>query len=424
MGSGLLLVLVVVAAYVAAHVTSEWLARRFTIVSGAEYLLLGVLLGPMVSNLIQANTFDRLGPFLTLALGWIAALIGTEFYLPDLVRMRGRHFEVAFVEALFTAGVVGAAMMAVFTYWYNLSVDAALLPAGTLAAVATASASTGVALAGRVLRRAGPVLRQLEVATAIDAAVAIVVFGLLLSIVHVPPAVRPRAPTATEWAVIAVGIGLVGGALFHLFVGSERHADRLFISLGGAIILVSGAAAYLRLSPLLPAMLVGMVLANTSRNRAEIREVLEKVERPIYFLLLIFAGAAWAPSAYSWGLPVVLFLVVRAAAKLTGAGLAGWLSGASAELGGSWGRALLGHGGLAVAIAVNYKLHDASSFANVVYTAALASVLLTDLTSARMVHAVARVSGGGPQGEERRRGERRRGQAGDAAADGAGARGP
>src|SRR5690606_41478623 len=90
---------------------------------------------------------------------------------------------------------------------------------------------------------------------------------------------------------------LLGGILFHLFLGPERKVDRLFIALAGALILTSGAAAYMRLSPLLPAMLVGAVLVNTSHSNAEIRQVLAKVERPLYFVLLIFAGAAWQPSS-------------------------------------------------------------------------------------------------------------------------------
>ena len=30
-----------------------------------------------------------------------------------------------------------------------------------------------------------------------------------------------RPPTPTEWAVISVGIGCLGGALFHLFLAGE-----------------------------------------------------------------------------------------------------------------------------------------------------------------------------------------------------------
>ena len=74
----------------------------------------------------------------------------------------------------------------------------------------------------RLVRRA-LVVRQIEVTTAIDAFVAILAFSLLLCIEHSAPATGPRPPTPTEWAVISVAIGCVGGSLFHLFVGSERE---------------------------------------------------------------------------------------------------------------------------------------------------------------------------------------------------------
>ena len=53
MSEGLILVLVVAASYLAARVAFEWLARRYLIVSGAEYLLLGILLGPQVSRILS-----------------------------------------------------------------------------------------------------------------------------------------------------------------------------------------------------------------------------------------------------------------------------------------------------------------------------------------------------------------------------------
>ena len=48
----------------------------------------------------------------------------------------------------------------------------------------------------------------------------------------------------------------------------------------------------------------------------------------------------------------------------------------------------LGQGGLAVAIALNYHLLDGAPFRDVVFTAALVSVLLTDVFSARYADAV------------------------------------
>ena len=74
-----------------------------------------------------------------------------------------------------------------------------------------------------------------KVAVRDGASVAVMTIGLLLAVVHPPVSVTPRGPTPTEWVVINVALGAVGGMLFHLFVGDERQPDRLFIALIGAI---------------------------------------------------------------------------------------------------------------------------------------------------------------------------------------------
>jgi len=379
LSSGLILILIVAAAYLAAHALSEWLARRFLVVSGAEYLILGILLGPYVTSFIRTSPVESFAPFLTLALGWTGAQIGTWFYLPKLVRTRGIIFNVAFFEAIialvFIAGVMGFA----FAMLFNYTLEQTLRPAIALGAIAVASSPRGVEVLANRLSRRGAIVRQIETTASIDALVAITAFSLMLCFRHVAPLGISRAPTATEWAVISIGIGFVGGALFHLFLGRERQVDRLFIGMAGAIILASGTAAYLRLSPLLPTMIIGAILVNTSRNRDVITTLLSGVSRPLYFVLLLFAGAAWQPATRTaWLLPVVLFIFVRVAGKVGSARLAARLNRRYRALGPNWGVALLGQGSVAVAIAVNYLMLDVSLLPNVVFTAAIVSVLLTD----------------------------------------------
>ena len=392
MSGDFVLILIVAAAYLAAHWAFEWLGHRYMLISGAEYLLLGILLGPQVSGVLRASVLDAFAPFMTLALGWMGAVVGSHFHLPRLVRTRGELIRVAFTEATLSLLVAAALLTAALGWLYQLPLGDTVPPAVALGAIAVASSPAGVAMLTRRLVRRGLVVRQIEVATGVDAFTAIVAFSLVLCIAHVAPPTNVRVPTPTEWAVISVAIGCVGGALFHLFVGSERNVDRLFISIGGAVILASGAAAYLRLSPLLPAMLIGAVLANTRHNRDEIRAALTRVERPLYFVLLIFAGAAWDPGTTAWWMiPAFVFVVVRTFAKLTSARLAAFFNGLLPSLGARWGRALLGQGGLAIAIALDYHLfHGDLLLPDVVFSAAVASVLLTDLSSARLVHSVVR----------------------------------
>jgi len=48
MSGEFLLVLIVAGSYLAAHWAFEWLGHRYMLVSGAEYLLLGILLGEQI----------------------------------------------------------------------------------------------------------------------------------------------------------------------------------------------------------------------------------------------------------------------------------------------------------------------------------------------------------------------------------------
>src|SRR5690606_15451979 len=387
MSASLLLVILVAVAYGAAKIAFQWIGRHFLIVSGAEYLVLGILLGPQVSGVLSADALRTFTPFMTLSLGWMGAMVGMRLYLPALVRLRGVFYRVAFVQSVITLAVVTGASVLVLQWTFGVTTSYALVPSPVLGAVATGSAADAIDLVVQRLGRQSLVVRQLEVAVWTDSVIAIVTLSLVLCLSHVPAPFLARSPTAVEWAVISAGIGVVGGVLFHLFLGEERDQDRLFISLAGAIVLMTGAATYLRLSPLLPGLLLGMILVNTSRNRNEIMKALSSVERPLYFVLLLCGGALWTPSTNAWVIPVATFIVMRALGKVAGARLAARFNDLLPILGPNWGRALLGQGGLAVAIAFNYLPEENAFFPNIIFTAAIASVILTDLFSARLMSA-------------------------------------
>lgn len=390
LSSALILILGVALAYLAAHLVFDWLARRFLIVSGAEYLILGVLLGPQVSGVLSADVMEGFAPLITLALGWIGAIVGTQFYLPGLIRISGLSYRLGFIEALATGFLVAGATTYAITGLYDVPLGTAWIPGTALGAIAAVSAPVGIEVASRRLGRRGPIVKQLQVSTAVDALVGIVAMGLLLCVRHPAETAKAGTMSATEWAVMTVGIGVVGGALFHLFLGRERATDRLFISLAGAIIVVSGAAAYLHLSPVLATAIMGAILINTSAQRAEITQTLAASERPFYFALLVFAGASWEPARLHIGaLWVVLaFLFARVIGKVGSARLGARLNDMLGEVGPDWGRGLIGQGGLALALALSYARQESAQLSNVVFTAAITSVLLTDVLSARVILSV------------------------------------
>lgn len=388
----MLLILLVVLGYLAARFAVDWLARHALVVSGAEYLVLGLLLGPHGTGLLSVDQLRELAPFFTLAIGWMGASLGFQFWLPVLTLTPGLLFRLAFIESLITVALVGGAtwllLVGVPIGSGALSPGTALLPATVLGAIAAASSLQGARIAATSLGRRNLAVRQLEVAAAIDALVAVVAVSVALAIFHVPVVVPVRGPTPTEWVVIATALGVVGGWLFHLFLGDERSPDRLFIAVAGAVVLTTGAANYIGMSALLPGMLLGFILVNTSRQRDLVGDLLAKVDRPLYFVMLVCAGALWAPSATDVFVPLLAFLLLRVAGKVGGAWLGAWANGVHEVFGPRWGFALIGQGGLAIALALDYSLSPSAVMPNLVFTAALASVLITDMFSARLARDV------------------------------------
>lgn len=387
MSASLILLLAAAAAYLAAHFVFEWLGRRFLVVSGAEYLALGILLGPQVSGVLSRDLIDSLAPVVTLAVGWIGVIIGTRFELKQLIGIHARLFRIGFAESSLTFVVVGALEYVAMREIVGATERQAMFAAVVLGAMAVASSDVGISLVARRLRGGSVILEQLRLSSSIDALVAVLAFGILLCIFHTPaPAARPLTPT--EWAAVSIAIGVLGGMLFHVFLGDTPDADRLFVALVGGVVMVSGAATYLRLSPLMSAVFFGIVLVNTTSRPQALVETITRVERPMYFVLLLFGGATWEASHHAWAVPVVLYLAARLAGKIGGSRLAARANGAVGDLGPHWGRALLGQGRVAVALGLSAVHQESTPFPNIIFTAAVASVLLTEFLSARAVRSV------------------------------------
>lgn len=383
MSAPLLLLFAVAAAYLAAHVVFDWIARRFLIVSAAEYLLLGVLLGPEFAGVVGKPLLDSLAPVLTLALGWMGAIVGTQFELRRLLEVPAVRYRIALVESTITFVAVGGLEFLILRSWLGSSEAAAASAAIALGATAVVSSTVGIEVVSRLLGARGPVLDQLNLSSSINGFVGIAAIGLVLCIQHVPaPVSRPL--TATEWAVVSITLGVIGGALFHLFLGDAPEPDRFFIALAGGLVLVSGSATYLRLSPLFAGFFFGLTLVNTTTRPDALVSVLRRVEQPFYYVLLVFGGAAWQPSQRAWLVPVALFVVARAIAKVGGARLAARANDALPSLGLNWGRALLGQGRIALAIGLNFLHQETMPYRNIVFTASIASILLTEFFSARL----------------------------------------
>jgi hypothetical protein len=349
-------------------------------------VVIGFLLGPQVSGLLNAGQVQDLTPIVSLALGWLGMLLGTYFRLPTMALIEADHLRIAFAEAVGTFLAAGAALLAVFRFLAGASWTEAAAQAVTLGAVATLTSPIAVDAVVDRIRSRSQVPPVLQLTARIDALIAVVAFGLVLAVLHqgqVAPGVRP--PTATEWAVINVAVGVASGVLFHLFLGPRGHLDegRLFVALAGAIVVASGASYYLNLSPIYTNLILGFILVNSGSAHRDVTRLLLSTERPVYLALLLFAGAAWSPGSVDLLFIAPLFVAIRLGARTLGGRLAG-LRVAPPELRTpGLGRGLLALGGIGVAIALNYGQVYPDLHPRLILSATLLAVLLFEIVASR-----------------------------------------
>jgi hypothetical protein len=377
---------VITVGYIFAYLIFDRLRDRYGYVGGAEYVVIGFLLGPRVTGLLDAGQVQDLTPIVSLALGWLGMLLGTYFRLPTMALIEGAYLRVAFAEAVATFGIALAALLAVFRYVVEAPWPDAAVLSGTLAAVATLSSPVAVDAVVDRLRVRSRIPPVLQLAARMDALVAVVAFGLVLAIFHqgdVAPGVRP--PTPTEWAVINVAVGVASGVLFHLFLGPRGHLDegRLFVALAGAIVVASGASYYLNLSPIFTNLVLGAILVNSGGAHRDVAGLLLSTERPVYLALLLFAGSAWSPGSVDLLFIAPLFVLIRVGARFLGGAIAGGHVAPPQLRAPGLGRGLLALGGLGVALAVNYGQVYPDLHPRLVLTATLLAVLLFEIVANR-----------------------------------------
>jgi hypothetical protein len=383
LGTVVLLVVVIGVAYVLAHNVVERLQRRFLVVSGAEYLLLGFLLGPAFPAIHALDNVTGLLPIIALAAGWVGLLRGTDFDFTSLQKLDPATWRVVFLHHLLPGVAVGIGSYYFFmeTGWVVASSRDAALSACALACFAAAdSAEPFDLLASRyeVSGRLAPLLRN---GTRLGDIAVILAFGLIFCVFHEnAPEAQYYSPSLWAWVTVLLGAAL--GVLFSLFLAGDESDNSRFLALVGIIAFASGGAYFLELSPLAVNLSMGFVLVNFARGGQLLHTTLESTERPMTIVLLIFAGALWEPTNL---LPTMLllggFLVARTGAKWLASVIAGWGSSLRKDL----FRGLLAHGNVTLAMAVSFRLVYDGEAAKIAYSAVLASIILNDLMAPRLL---------------------------------------
>lgn len=381
----LMLLAVIGVAYLVTHLLLERIQRRFGLVSGVEYIVLGVLIGPAL-GFLDPVTLSKFTPAVVLGTGSLGLMTGLS--------LNFRRFEALDLEALRHALWISVVTLLVMVV-VPLGIMSLLLPLEEVLLW-----TPGILCAGAIAMVAspGPVrsLRRFMAARggSSDAAVrvarfcstlAVVTFGLLFCMFDHDAVVLPSRYGMIEWLAVHLILGGLLGLVFATFLRREFEDDKILTIVIGVVIFTSGIAYYLRLSPIFVNLILGVVLANTCRQSDDVSEMLNSVERPLYIVLFFFAGASMTFGAPMWSLALVVpYLLLRSLARLTGGVIA--MRTTTEEMEPlripALGRVMLAPGALSVAMLLDFEeVFGSMRTAELVYTTLLVAILLSEILS-------------------------------------------
>ncbi|MFH1811279.1 MAG: hypothetical protein ABIJ09_21245 [Pseudomonadota bacterium] len=346
------LVLVVVFSVLASAALARYAGHR-VVLSGAEYLVVGMLLGPLGLQLLDDRVMELLQPFVSVILGVVGFSLGLAL----------RH-RLQSGSAL-GAGLLGTGMVAFLVaggcgQLFRVAPLQGLIPgdgfwlAIVLGATAAAVSMHFIESSALAYRAAGPTTELLRSFALGGSVFAVVASGTAIAISRAGQASNTYGLTPTEWLVALAVLGVACGLLFAMFMGRAREEDdRLFLAAVGIIAFGSGVGLAAGMSPLLLNALSGLIISLVSGDATDLHRKLTRLERPATVTLMILAGALWQPTVgLLWLLPP-LYLVLRVV-LLQGATSLALRAFTELPRIPRLGSGLIAQGSVAVAVAVNY----------------------------------------------------------------------
>lgn len=350
------------------------LARRARLPGITGQIVGGVLIGSAGLDLFSEESVAGLEPLTEIALGLIAVTVGAHLHIGRLSNAVRRLFFLLLAESTVTPLLVFAAC------WTLGGADFELALLFGAVSIATAPA-TIVALV-RETRSKGVFVKTLIAAVALNNTACIVVFEATRAAIAADFAIAGDAmlaaygPLAQLVGPVALGVvaALALDRVTRIALGSERLATAAVV----ALVLTSGLATTLGISPMLACLVLGAVQTNIARSRTHLVDsVFDDFEPAILTVFFTLAGMHLSVEHLEQaGLLAALYFAARFGGKLLAADLALRAAQATDAVRRNLGLALVPQAGVAVGLVL--LIQDDPRFADA--AGLFAAVVLTVVT--------------------------------------------
>jgi Kef-type K+ transport system membrane component KefB len=390
---------------VVAYVGSQLMGGRgegLRFASGAEYLVLGIALGPYALGAAERSTLHSFQPLAVIGTAWITLVIGVGYGMNDDRRISTRGLVAGILLALFSGSAVAAAVYAALRLLVPAEGSAFIIAggAGLVGCETTRHAVRWVV--GRHDAK-GPLSRLIGEVAECDDLVPLVGLSILFPLVD-PPSVAARLPV-WGWQALTPVLGvLLGGTAAALLRAEPRASDGWGVVIGAAL-LGTGIASRLGLAPQAVTFAIGVSLAALSRHRGELRAMLGRSEQAVLLPVLMLSGAEMEIHDVA---PLVGLLAAAIAARLVtrvvAAPLLASAAGAPRRIAPALAVGLMPSGALSITLGLAFESRFPGPIGDTVLAVAVALAVLGEVVGpAALRRALTRagevtVEGAGPDG--------------------------
>ena len=315
------------------------IGNKFRLPDVTSYLVAGVLIGPSLIGALSIpgigfksyEELEALGAISDVALGFIAFSIGNEFRLSQLRETGRQALVIGILQAVATALIVDAALLAVHFIWPSaLSAPAAI----TLGAIAAATAPAATLMVVRQYKAKGKLTELLLPIVALDDAVGLILFAVSFGVAKaLGSGVVDVYTLVVDPAIEIVGSLLLGAAAGWGLTKLEAvfHSNTNRVAMSIAFVFLTVALSMLKIpvgratigfSPLLVCMMLGSVFCNLCPLSEEIMRYADRWAAPVLVLFFVLSGAELELGVFAKGGSVLIgavYILSRSFGKYVGA---------------------------------------------------------------------------------------------------------
>ena len=365
------------------------------------FLIAGVLVGPYVFGRFglgfdSSSELAEVSVISSVALGFIAFDIGSEFRMTQLREMGKTATFIGIFQALAATVLVDVALIALSM---KLGDDVLPVPVAiTLGAIASATAPAATLMVVRQFKAKGPVTDLLLPIVALDDAAGLIIFAVSIGAAQAMTGGAVNFVSIIVNPLIEIISSLILGAVMgYILTLLEKlffsNSNRLSMTIAFVMMTISLAGIEFNLgsvrvgfSSLLVCMMLGTVFCNMSEYSADLMKRSEKWSAPLYAVFFVLSGAGLELSVFKYPSAIItglVYILTRCLGKYFGALISSSIMKCSENVKKYLGITLFPQAGVALGMVVSAQVLG-GQMAGLVRNIILFSVLVYELAGPMM----------------------------------------